>query len=167
LGTHAALRGQPRLAARLFGASYTVRMEAGASEMPFFTPLLAKGREAARAALPAAKFEAEFEAGKVLDADAALELALGAPARDAVAAAAAGTAPRKAAAAPGAAASGLLAKREADVARLVAEGMTNRQIGARLFISERTVDSHVRSILNKLGVGSRAQIAAWVATLDQ
>ena len=44
-----------------------------------------------------------------------------------------------------------LAKREADVARLVAEGLSNRQIGARLFISERTVDSHVRSILNKLG----------------
>jgi DNA-binding CsgD family transcriptional regulator len=60
-----------------------------------------------------------------------------------------------------------LAKREADVARLVADGLTNRQIGARLFISERTVDSHVRSILNKLGVGSRAQIAAWMATLDQ
>jgi DNA-binding CsgD family transcriptional regulator len=59
-----------------------------------------------------------------------------------------------------------LAKREADVARLVADGLTNKQIGARLFISERTVDSHVRSILNKLGVGSRAQIATWVATLD-
>jgi predicted ATPase/DNA-binding CsgD family transcriptional regulator len=172
MGAHAALRGQPRLAARLFGASYTVRMEAGASEMPFFTPLLTKGREAARAALPAAKFEAEFEAGKGLDADAALELALGAPARDAAAPAATGTAPRKAApahhagAAPNAA-GGLLAKREADVARLVADGLTNKQIGARLFISERTVDSHVRSILNKLGVGSRAQIAAWVATLDQ
>jgi len=61
----------------------------------------------------------------------------------------------------------LLGKREADVARLVAGGLTNRQIGARLFISERTVDSHVRSILNKLGFNSRAQIAAWMATLDQ
>jgi DNA-binding CsgD family transcriptional regulator len=36
------------------------------------------------------------------------------------------------------------------------------QIGARLFISERTVDAHVRSILNKLGFSSRAQIAAWL-----
>jgi DNA-binding NarL/FixJ family response regulator len=61
---------------------------------------------------------------------------------------------------------GPLAKREADVARLVAEGLTNRQIGTRLFISERTVDSHVRSILTKLGVNSRAQIAAWVASAD-
>jgi predicted ATPase/DNA-binding CsgD family transcriptional regulator len=159
MGAHAALRGQPRRAARLFGASHTMRTEVGANEMPFFTPTLTKGREAARAALPAAKFEAEFEAGTRLDADAALELALGTPAHDAVAPAASAAA-RKAAA-------GVLAKREADVAHLVAEGMTNRQIGARLFISERTVDSHVRSILNKLGFSSRAQIAAWMATLGQ
>ena len=57
----------------------------------------------------------------------------------------------------------LLGQREADVARLVADGLTNKQIGARLFISERTVDSHVRSILNKLGFSSRAQVAAWMA----
>jgi DNA-binding NarL/FixJ family response regulator len=57
----------------------------------------------------------------------------------------------------------MLAKREAEVARLVAEGLTNKQVGARLFISERTVDSHVRSILNKLGFRSRAQIAGWIA----
>jgi DNA-binding CsgD family transcriptional regulator len=43
----------------------------------------------------------------------------------------------------------------------------SRQIGARLFISERTVDSHVRSILNKLGFNSRAQIAAWMASSNQ
>jgi DNA-binding NarL/FixJ family response regulator len=61
-------------------------------------------------------------------------------------------------------AAGPLGKREADVARLVADGLTNKQIGTRLFISERTVDSHVRSILNKLGFNSRAQIAAWMAS---
>ena len=62
--------------------------------------------------------------------------------------------------------SGLLGKREEDVARLVADGLSNKQIGARLFISERTVESHVRSILNKLGFNSRAQIAAWIASPD-
>jgi DNA-binding NarL/FixJ family response regulator len=56
-----------------------------------------------------------------------------------------------------------LGRREADVARLVADGLSNKQIGARLFISERTVESHVRNILNKLGFSTRAQIAAWVA----
>jgi len=153
LGTHAALRGRARLAARLFGASYTVRTEAGAREMPFFAPLLAQGKESARTALGAAKFEAELEAGKRLDRHAAVDLALGKPAQAGEGAAAGtpepGTAP--------------LGKREADVARLVADGLTNKQIGARLFISERTVDSHVRSILNKLGFSSRAQIAAWIA----
>ena len=58
----------------------------------------------------------------------------------------------------------MLGKREADVARLVAEGLTNKQIGTQLFISERTVDSHVRGILNKLGFNSRAQIAGWIAS---
>jgi DNA-binding NarL/FixJ family response regulator len=46
----------------------------------------------------------------------------------------------------------------------VADGLTNKEIGARLFISERTVESHVRNILNKLGFNSRAQIAGWLAT---
>jgi predicted ATPase/DNA-binding CsgD family transcriptional regulator len=163
LGTHAALRRQARLAARLFGASSTVRTEAGAREMPFFAPLLAQGKESARTALGAAKFEAEFEAGKRMDRDEALDLALGKP--DPPTAGASRTGPSQAGAAAPARdgpAAGLLGKREADVARLVAEGLTNKQIGARLFISERTVDSHVRSILNKLGVSSRAQIAAWV-----
>jgi predicted ATPase/DNA-binding CsgD family transcriptional regulator len=58
---------------------------------------------------------------------------------------------------------GLLGQREVDVARLVAEGLSNKAIGARLFISERTVESHVRNILNKLGFNTRAQIAGWMA----
>jgi DNA-binding NarL/FixJ family response regulator len=61
----------------------------------------------------------------------------------------------------------LLASREADVARLVAHGLTNKEIGMRLFISERTVESHVRSIMNKLGHNSRAQIASWMSSSNQ
>jgi DNA-binding NarL/FixJ family response regulator len=57
----------------------------------------------------------------------------------------------------------VLRPRELEVARLVAEGLSNKEIGRRLFISERTVESHVRNILNKLGFTSRAQIAAWMA----
>jgi len=44
--------------------------------------------------------------------------------------------------------------------------LSNKQIGARLFISENTVESHVRGILDKLGFNSRAQIAAWMASRD-
>jgi non-specific serine/threonine protein kinase len=59
-------------------------------------------------------------------------------------------------------AAGPLSRRERDVARLVADGMTNRQIGERLFISWRTVGGHVERIRNKLGVRSRTEVATWV-----
>jgi DNA-binding NarL/FixJ family response regulator len=52
-----------------------------------------------------------------------------------------------------------LTQREAEVARPVAGGLTDKQIGSRLFISERTVENHVRNTKNKLGFGPRAQIA--------
>jgi DNA-binding CsgD family transcriptional regulator/sugar lactone lactonase YvrE len=55
-----------------------------------------------------------------------------------------------------------LSRRELEVAHLVAEGLTNREIAARLFVSERTVDGHLEHIREKLGVTSRAQVAAWV-----
>ena len=59
-----------------------------------------------------------------------------------------------------------LTKRETQVARLVAQGLSNRQIAEKLVISKRTADSHLEHILTKLGFISRAQIAAWAATTD-
>lgn len=62
---------------------------------------------------------------------------------------------------------GVLAKltpREREVAGLVAEGLSNRSIADRLFISQRTVDGHVEHILAKRGFRSRAQIAYWLAS---
>ena len=59
-----------------------------------------------------------------------------------------------------------LTRREREVADLVAQGLTNREIAARLFISERTAESHVEQIRGKLGFRSRAQIAAWVVAHD-
>jgi DNA-binding NarL/FixJ family response regulator len=56
-----------------------------------------------------------------------------------------------------------LSARELEVARLVADGLTNRQIAERLVISERTAQNHVQHILTKLGFTSRSQIAAWSA----
>jgi DNA-binding CsgD family transcriptional regulator len=57
--------------------------------------------------------------------------------------------------------SSLLSPRELEVARLVARGLTNKQIGEALFVSERTAENHVQHILVKLGFSSRSQIAAW------
>ncbi|GAC1382021.1 MAG: hypothetical protein NVSMB4_10440 [Acidimicrobiales bacterium] len=59
-----------------------------------------------------------------------------------------------------------LSRREQEVAALVAEGLTNRAIAERLFVSERTVDGHVARALSKLGLRNRTQLASHVARLD-
>jgi non-specific serine/threonine protein kinase len=56
-----------------------------------------------------------------------------------------------------------LTRRETQVAILVAQGLTNRQIAEELVIAQRTVDTHVERILAKLNFDTRAQIAAWAA----
>jgi DNA-binding NarL/FixJ family response regulator len=58
---------------------------------------------------------------------------------------------------------GELSPRELEVARLVAEGLSNSAIATRLFLSRSTISSHISHILTKLGVSSRSQIATWVA----
>ena len=154
LAFHATRDGRAKTAARLLGASETIRIGAGATVMPVMSPVITQAEEAAVAVLGRQKFDVEFIAGKNLSRDSAVRLALG-EADDALATATDGEE------------AGPLAKREVDVARLVADGLSNKQIGARLFISERTVDSHVRSILNKMGFNSRAQIAGWIASTSR
>lgn len=56
---------------------------------------------------------------------------------------------------------GILTARESEIARVVALGMTNKEIAAALMISPKTVAAHVEHILAKLGFARRAQIAAW------
>ncbi|PRX68635.1 putative ATPase [Nonomuraea fuscirosea] len=59
---------------------------------------------------------------------------------------------------------GPLTRREDEIAVLVSQGLTSRQIAAAAHIAERTVENHVQHILVKLGFTNRAQIAAWVAS---
>jgi DNA-binding NarL/FixJ family response regulator len=56
-----------------------------------------------------------------------------------------------------------LTTREREVAALIAQGLSNRDIAERLVISARTAETHVQHIMVKLGLTARAQIAAWTA----
>jgi predicted ATPase/DNA-binding CsgD family transcriptional regulator len=151
-GWYAASTGQARVAARLLGAAAALGTQTGADVMGPSVPFLAEAKASANGALGASRFEAEYHAGSRLSREAALRLALSEPDQVEVAS-------------PDGA--GGLGKRELEVARLVADGLSNKQIAARLLISERTVATHVGNILNKLGFNSRAQVAGWMASFNK
>jgi DNA-binding NarL/FixJ family response regulator len=150
-GWYASTASNARLAAQLLGAAETLATQTGADMLGPSLPFLASAKELAREALGPAAFETEYAAGKRMSRDEALRLALG------EAAPAQATSANVGDASP-------LARREVEVARLIADGMSNKQIAARLFVSEATVASHVRHIMDKLGFNSRSQIAVWVGS---
>ncbi|MFI7664359.1 protein kinase [Nocardia sp. NPDC049526] len=98
----------------------------------------------ARRTLGTRGFDAAFRQGQALGMGAAIAYAVG---------------EQRADPAP---ASAKLTKRERQVADVVAQGLSNKQIAAKLVISQRTVEGHVEHILTKLGFTSRTQIAAWI-----
>lgn len=154
LAAVACARGQHGRASRLLGAADALR------EMLGYHPLAAEQADhdrcvsATRAGLGETAFAAAWAEGRTMTLEQAIEDALAAEAAVAIGAKAAATPGTKASAGP-------LTPREREVAALIADGKTNREIGALLVITERTADTHVQHILNKLGFNSRAQIAAW------
>jgi predicted ATPase/DNA-binding CsgD family transcriptional regulator len=151
LAYQAALAGQGQRSARLLGASEMLRRDVGALMSPFMQRLVQPAQELAKAELGDQRYKAAFDDGARLDREGAVGLAFGEKvARDT------GGRIDKAA--------NPLGKREREVAVLIAEGLSNKEIASRLFLSERTVETHVYNILNKLGFNSRAKIAAWAST---
>ena len=148
----AAEAGDGDRAARLTGAAEAVWRSIPA-ELP--APL-ARFRERCARSVRRAAGESVWsrgrEAGRALSRHQAVALALredGAPP--------AAPSPRR----PGT--DGRLTGRQREVAGLVAQGLTDREIAARLVISPRTAESHVEQILARLGFRSRSEIAAWHA----
>jgi non-specific serine/threonine protein kinase len=142
--------GHAAEAARLLGAVQTALDSIGASLFGHLhedhETCLARIREA----LGEAAFETTFGEGTALRFDEAIALALG-----------------RRTPAPAAERADVdevrLTPRETEIAALVAEGLTNREIAERLVVAQRTAEGHVAHILGKLGFTSRTQLAAWVA----
>lgn len=154
LATVAALEGKVVRAARLWGTAEAIlsRIEvAGYIYAPDRT-LYQSQAVAAREALGEEAFKAVWAEGRTMTSEEAVEYALSKEEPT----------PTTIAALPGRPSVDNLTRREEEVAVLVAQGLTNRRIASELTLSKRTVDNHVRNILKKLKLPSRAHVAVWV-----
>jgi predicted ATPase/DNA-binding SARP family transcriptional activator/DNA-binding CsgD family transcriptional regulator len=149
----AGARAQGARAARLWGAAEALRETISDPLAPADRPEYDRSMAAARAGLDEGSWEAAFAEGKSMQHEEAVEYAVSkensttsfstTPSQSS-----AGEQPSP------------LTRREREVAALVAQRLTNRQIASEIVVSERTVDHHVASILKKLGLRSREQVAS-------
>lgn len=149
-------QGRAEQATRLFGAAEALRERVGTTILPHWQPDHDRAEATARAALGEEAFAAAWAAGRTLTLEQAIAYGLKADAE---------TSPPPGRA-PGSA-PGLLSSREIEVARLVARGLTNRQIAEALVLQPSTVGNHLQRIYARLGLNGRAQLATWVAEHDR
>jgi non-specific serine/threonine protein kinase len=140
-------------AIQLLGAATRIREAIGERLSPMRQAVVDQRLSPLQQALGPEATRSAWEAGRAMPPERALELALAAtqtrstqPGQPA---------PRQLVAE--------LSPREQQVAALLAEGLTNRQIAERLVVTQRTVASHIEHILEKLGFASRHQVGVWVA----
>jgi ATP/maltotriose-dependent transcriptional regulator MalT len=138
----AAADGNCQYAARLLGAAATIRQRMGHARLPMYQPGYDAVVSSVRDALGDNDFDAAWSEGAAL------------PTEEAVAYAQRGRGERKRPASGW----GSLTPTELDVVGLVREGLGNKDIGARLFISPRTVQTHLTHVYAKLGIASRLQL---------
>ncbi len=142
LGTLGGQAGSHREAARLFGAAAAIRARIGSVRFQVY----AAGYEASTDALRNTMGEAEFDAAWAEGAALSTEEAIGYAQR--------GRGQRKRPSSGWAA----LTPTEREVVRLVSQGLANNDIATRLFVSPRTVQSHLTHVYTKLGLSSRVQL---------
>jgi predicted ATPase/DNA-binding NarL/FixJ family response regulator len=134
-------RRDPVRALEVTAAAFAMRARAGGQFAPYYQARANAVREAAEAAAGAGADRVWAEAAR-LGRDDAIALAFGSKRQ-------------RVRSDEG------LSAREEEVARLVAEGLTNKEVAARLQLSVRTVESHVRHVLANLGLANRTQLATW------
>lgn len=138
----------PERAAELLGAGTGLRTRLGGSLVPLLAPLHERTSAGLRRRLGEHHYAAAIAKGQAYSAGDAVAVAL---------------ADRKQPRRSASDAHPALTHREREVADLVAEGLSNKEIAGTLVISRRTVEGHVENLLSKLGFSSRSQIAVWVA----
>jgi len=149
----AAVAGQTEFAAQLLGAAASLRTVAGRDGVglsSFRDSHVEASRLVAAANLDPAVYQAAYRSGANCGYQDAIALALGEPPPSTPT--------------PGRAESPPLTRRQREVAELVAQGMTSRDIAARLYISRRTVETHLAKIMTVLNVRTRVEVATWWST---
>jgi predicted ATPase/DNA-binding SARP family transcriptional activator/DNA-binding CsgD family transcriptional regulator len=145
----AGAEGMARKAARLWGAAGARREEIGIPLQPENRTVLEPHLSAARSALGEAAWQTALAEGRAMSPERSIEYALSAEEPASSSRRPVGD-------------SGVLSAREEEVAVLVSQGFTNRQIASELSISEHTVATHITRILKRLGLNSRSRLSAWV-----
>ncbi len=156
------MQGDPRRAARLLGIAETTLERTATQRYWRDLPDYNQQLKAVRAALDPSTLAAEWALGRTQEPLEAIAAISNGPQPEA------SRPPTPPAAAPALtplrtlkAQWGGLTRREREIARLVAQGKSNRQIAEEIVVSERTVDHHISNILSKLEFTSRTQVAAW------
>jgi non-specific serine/threonine protein kinase len=142
--------------ARLLGAAESLRELVGTALLPHWRPDHDRARATALTALGERAFAAARARGRAMSVEQAIGYGL-AQSPDRRPAGERTDGPRDGTARP------VLSRREAQVARLVAQGLTNRQIAEQLVLQESTVGNHLQRIYARLGLNGRAQFATWLS----